>query len=219
MGYIQNLKEIRHAVWLLQGDLHIDLQWPPRSDLTSSAPHNLGVSNNSYFMKFLDWRPPSAQKLHFKVLGIAMGTFWAPLPKIWHAQKKGRGPEGIHTKFERDSSSGLVSRQKWRYFLNNNKKKKKNNNNNNSMCSKVCRLRRSSFDVVVGWKLERYLGRIFEKFLDRFLSRIGLAVFICRATLDVVQIHILSGAADRQEIPKISTSARQTEILCRRGSN
>ena len=24
----------------------------------------------------------------FKVLGISMGTFWAPLPKIWHAQTK-----------------------------------------------------------------------------------------------------------------------------------
>ena len=107
--YIQNLREIRQAVWLLQNDLHSDLQWPLRSDLTSPTPHNLRVNNISYFMKFLDWRPPYPIKLHFKVLGIAMGTFWAPLPKIWYAQKVGRGSEGIHTKFERDSSSGLAS--------------------------------------------------------------------------------------------------------------
>ena len=43
---------------------------------------------------FVDWRPPSAQNLHFKVLGIVMGTFWAPLPKIWHGQKVGQRARG-----------------------------------------------------------------------------------------------------------------------------
>ena len=110
--YIQNLREIPQAVWLLQGDLHSDLRWPPRSDLTSSAPHNSGVSNISYLMKFFDWRPPYAQKLHFKVLGITMGTFWAPPTQDLTCPKGRAGCQRWHIQNLREIGQAVWSLEK-----------------------------------------------------------------------------------------------------------
>ena len=102
------------------------------------------MRNISYFMKFLDWKPPSAQKLHFKILGIIMGTFLGTPTQDLTCLKDSQGAKGNTYKVWQRLVKwfGLYSRQKWRYFLNNNNNNNNNNNKNNSMCSKVCRLRR-----------------------------------------------------------------------------
>ena len=39
----------------------------PRVNLTGSAPYNLRVLDNFYFIQFFDWRPPSGSKSRFKI--------------------------------------------------------------------------------------------------------------------------------------------------------
>ncbi len=102
---MQILGRMGSTISIKSSDLNFGLKLPRRIDLTFSSPPFLGASNNFYFMKNFDLRPPC----HFSALGIK----WAPL--FGHPYKKFYPPmtapiekKGRHAKFGKDQSNSVA---------------------------------------------------------------------------------------------------------------